>query len=56
MYFKIRLLIAMSIWPAVMLIAQLPYQNPDLTSEARAKDCATIWPASCILLDRRAFS
>jgi len=25
MYFKIRLLIVMSIWPAAMLPAQLPY-------------------------------
>jgi beta-glucosidase len=38
MYLKIRLLIVMCIWPAAMLLAQLPYQNPDLSSEARAKD------------------
>lgn len=38
MYLKIRLLIVMSIWPAAMLLAQLPYQNPNLSSDARAKD------------------
>src|SRR5687767_602173 len=38
MYFKIRLLIVMSILPAAMLCAQLPYQVPTLSSEARAKD------------------
>ncbi len=38
MYLKIRLLIVMSVWPAAMLFAQLPYQNPNLSSDARARD------------------
>ena len=38
MYLKIRLLIVMGIWPAALLFAQLLYQNPHLSSEARAKD------------------
>jgi len=38
MYLKIRWLIVMCIWPAAMLFAQFPYQNPYLSAEARAKD------------------
>ena len=38
MYLKIRLLIVMTILPVAFLLAQLPYQNPHLSSEARAKD------------------
>ena len=37
MRLKIRLLIVMTICPVAFLLAQLPYQNPNLSSAARAK-------------------
>lgn len=39
---KVRFLIAISLMVSTHLFAQLPYQNPGLTSEQRAKDLGRV--------------